>query len=155
VAAPALVAAATSEIPVFGMLGLGAGQSATVHLVLVQPPDPTHPGCRITASFVDARGQVFRDATGKPFEQTFVLRDNVASALTLRSTDILTTGERRKPTRVLLAEPDDGTASDCTCLVATEELSGPRGRTDLSIYGARPPGGGNPPPPPICTATTR
>lgn len=156
VAAPALVFAVTSELPVFGMLGLGRGRAAVLHLVLVHPPNPLHPGCRVTASFVDARGQVFHDRAGNPVEQTFALRDNVAAALTLRAADILATGETRKPIRAVLTDPpDDGTPSDCTCLVATEEIVGASGRTDLSIYGQRPPGGGNPPPPPICTLPTR
>jgi hypothetical protein len=141
---------ADPQLPVFGMLGLARGQDAVLSLVLVHPQGVEHPGCRVTASFVDARGRVLRDAEGVPVQQTFALRDHFAAALTLHSAEVL--GERpRLPIRAVLADaPEDGTPSDCGCLVGTLELVALNGRTDLAIYAQRPPGGGNPPPPPGC-----
>ena len=148
------VPAELSELPAFGMLGLSRGQVAVLNLVLTGPPSAEHPGCHLTASFVDAQGQVFHDAAGRPVQQDFALRPQVAATLQLRAADILGDLERRKSTRVVLAQASDsGLSSDCTCLVATREVVGARGGSSLADVGARPPGGGNPPPPFYCAVT--
>jgi hypothetical protein len=150
-ALPASTYAETAALPMFGMVGIARGQDAVLSLVLVHPPDPDHPGCRVTASFVDARGEVVHDARGNPVQQTFHLRDHVSAALTLRGADVLGT-QLRVPIRAeLKAAPNDGTASDCKCLMATKELVGLDGRTNSHHDGQLPSGGGNPPPPPpVC-----
>jgi hypothetical protein len=149
---PARADELATELPAFGMLGLSRGQVAILNLVLTGPPSAEHPGCHLTASFVDGEGQVLHDAAGRPVQQDFVLRPQIAATLQLRATDVLGDLERRKPTRVILATPPDpNLSSDCRCLVASRETVSSRGKTSLSDYGARPPGGGNPPPPFLCT----
>jgi hypothetical protein len=152
VAGPAQAFAQERELPAFGMVGLARGQTAVLNLVLV---GQSGVGCRVTASFVNASGEVFNDRAGNPVQQTFSLRDNVAAELRLGSADILADGESRKPTRVVLqGPPDDSTPSDCTCLVATREILNSNGRTSISDLAERPGGGGNPPPPPPCVQST-
>src|SRR5262245_14930014 len=62
------------ELPRFGMIGLAQGQIAHLSAVLVEPRDASHPGCRVTASFVNASGLVLRDATGRSVSRTFTLQ---------------------------------------------------------------------------------
>ena len=143
--------AQSSDLPVFGMLGLARGQDAVLSLVLVGTPPPDHPGCRVNASFVDARGEVLRDAHGNPVQRTFELHDNVAAALTLRGAEVLGSQLRLSLRAVLSTPPEESASSDCTCMMATMEMVGTTGRSDLAIHAQRPPGGGNPPPPPACT----
>jgi hypothetical protein len=143
------------DLPAFGMIGLAQRQTAVLNLVLVNPPDDRHPGCRVTASFVDAKGRVFRDRAGNVVEETFVLKPQIAEELVLLSADVLRTDELRRPIRATLSHPpDDGTASDCRCLVATRELVEASGHTSASDVGLPPQDGPNPPPPPpVCTFT--
>jgi hypothetical protein len=149
--------ASAEELPIFGMQGLARGQTATLNLVIVQPPDDDRPACRVTASFVDANGEVLRDAAGNAIEETLTLRPEVAAQLSVEAAEVLGRREQRKSIRpVLVSPPDDGTPSDCTCLVATRETVDSSGRTSASDYGQRPPGGGNPPPPPtLCQPGAR
>jgi hypothetical protein len=146
------------DLPAFGMLGLARGQTAILSLVLVGPPDADHPGCRVTASFVDARGQVFgpREASdrGEIARRTFVLRPQMAEELRLKAADILGAGEQRTPVRAVLAPSDDGNPSDCACLVASRENVEADGRTSVIDVKTRPEGGGNPPPPPTAPCRT-
>jgi hypothetical protein len=136
------------ELPAFGMLGLSRGQVAVLNLVVVGQTTADDPPCQVTASFVDAAGQLFHDAAGQPVQETFLLRPDVAAELRLRAEDILGERERRKSTRAVLSRPaDDRGPSKCPCLMASREILNANGRTVLSDYGQRPPGGGNPPPP--------
>jgi hypothetical protein len=152
ISVPAPAAELATELPAFGMLGLSRGHVVVLNLVLTGPASADHPGCHLTASFVDAEGQVLQDAAGQPVQRDFVLRPQVAATLQLQAADVLGDLERRKPTRAVLATPPDPNLnSDCRCLAALRETVGPRGKTVLSDYGARPHGGGNPPPPFLCT----
>ena len=143
-----------SRLPAFGMIGLAEGQVAILNLVLVDPQDENHPGCRLTASFVDATGQVFSDVRGSAVRRTFTLQPQIATGLRLRSADILATGQLRRSIRAVLTPVPTVTApSDCTCLIASLELVNPDGRTgvlDLGLGngGQVVPGGGNPGPSP-------
>ena len=86
VAAPAW---AQTPVPRFGMTSLAQRQVAALHLVLVEPPDAGHPGCRVTASFVNANGQVFNTRAGKPVRRTVTLQPQIAASFELRSEEIL------------------------------------------------------------------
>jgi hypothetical protein len=136
------------------MVGLAEGQLAILNLVLVNPPDANHPGCRVAASFVDSMGRVFSDATGTPVKRIFTLRPQIAAGLRLRSEDILATGQLRRSIRPVVGPvPNDTQPSDCNCLVTNLELVGANGGTSLTDYGHSPRLDPNPgPPPPICEA---
>jgi hypothetical protein len=144
-------ARAQEQLPALGMIGLAERQTAILNMVLVGPPAENHPGCRVIASFVDARGQVFRDDAGNAVAHSFSLQPQIASWLVLRSPDILAAGQLRQSIRAVLA-PVPGAPSDCSCLVPSVEIVNPDGRTAAylggSDVGMRVPGGGNPPPPP-------
>jgi hypothetical protein len=147
-------ARAQTELPAFGMVGLAAGQRAVLNLVLVASPDTSHPGCRVTASFVDSAGRVFSDAAGTPVRRTFTLRPQIAASIQLLSGDILGSGQQRRSIRPVVAPVRSGGApSDCNCFVSTFEILASNGVTTLADAGHSPRWGPNPPPPPpICEA---
>jgi hypothetical protein len=130
--AAALGAGATARAAAphtFGMVGLARSQTAYLHAVLTRPPDTAHPGCRVTLSFVDARGQVFHDRAGNEVKETFVLRDNVASTLRLRSSDALAAGESRTLMRGVVSYPPETEGrSDCRSIMVVKEIAGVSGR---------------------------
>ena len=145
----ALAAPAFAELPAFGMVRLTRGQTATLHLVLTHEPDKAHPGCHVTASFVDAKGYKLEDAAGKAYSKTFVLEDNVAAELSLPVDEILPAGEDRALVRAALVEtPADGEASNCCALTPLLEIGNAAGSSsDLLL-----PRGPNPPNP-FCLTT--
>ena len=128
VAAPAR---AQAQLPVFGMIGQAEDQVAILNLVLVDPPEASHPGCRVTASFVDAKGQVFSDVWGNPVKKTFTLQPQIATWLRLYPASTLAGQSRRSIRAVLAPVPNATTPSDCRCLTANVELVDPNGRTAL------------------------
>lgn len=148
-------AGAQEQFPAFGMVGLANGQTAVLNLVLTSPLDPNHPGCRVTASFVNSDGDVFFNRNGKQFSEDFTLQPQKAKSFEMNSEDIAD-GQRRRPTRVVLTPPvDDTMPSDCRCVRASREIVNPDGRTTVLDLGfgndsQGPPYGKNPPPPPIC-----
>jgi hypothetical protein len=172
-----------AKFPTFGMIGLAKGQVAILNLVLYEPPADDHPGCQVTASFVDAQGMVFNDLGGNPVEETFTLYPQIASDLKLPAAQILEVGQLRKPIRaVVTAAPSVTenlaaqrssaasaveTPSRCTCLVANVELVNPNGQTTIVDYGkpspqdpinplpSAPTDGAAPPPPPIAPLFAR
>lgn len=129
----------------FGMVGLAQTQSAVLNVVLTTPPDPNQPpdpqrqACHLVLSFMDAQGRPFHDAAGNEVKKMVELRGNVADSLRLRSGDAIPTGQLRAPIRALLSQPPDpAQPSDCVGLVATLEIVGPLGFTQL-LYVAQPP----------------
>lgn len=156
VAAPAR---AQTQPPVFGMIGLAQDQVAILNLVLVDPPEASHPGCQVTASFVDAKGQVFSDVSGNPVKKTFTLQPQIATGLRLYAANILAGQPRRSIRAVLTPVPNPTTSSDCRCLTANVELVDPNGRTALLDNGQVGMGLGPPSPwppggtPPGCALT--
>jgi hypothetical protein len=144
-----LAAPAFAELPAFGMVRLSEGQTATLHLVLTHEPDKAHPGCHVTASFVDAHGQTLKNAAGKPYVEAFVLVDNVAAELSLPVDEILPAGEDRALVRAALREtPGAGEASDCCALTPVLEIGSENGSPSREML----PRGPNPPNP-FCAAT--
>jgi hypothetical protein len=152
VAAVGVVAPVRAAAPhTFGMVGLARLQTAYLHAVLTRPPDPTHPGCRVTLSFVDAHGRLFRDRAGNEVKQTFVLRDNVSSTLRLRSSDALAAGESRTLMRGVVNYPADREGpSDCGSIMVVEEVADQNGHASvIESIGEPCPDAPNPPSP-IC-----
>jgi hypothetical protein len=145
---------AQAQLPAFGMVGLATGQRAVLNLVLVAAPDAGHPGCRVTASFVDSVGRVFNDATGAPVRRTVILRPQIATSIQLLSADILPAGQQRRSIRPVVAPVRTSTApSDCSCFTPSLEILAANGVTTLTTNGHSPRLGPNPPPPPpICEA---
>jgi len=153
VAAPAW---AQTPVPRFGMTSLAQRQVAALHLVLVEPPDAGHPGCRVTASFVNANGQVFNTRAGKPVRRTVTLKPQIAASFELRSEEILASTRTHMLIRAVLTPATSaGATSDCGCLIATAQIRNEDGVTVLSDSGKDPIYRGNPPPPPpgACTAS--
>lgn len=172
-----------ANMPTFGMVGLGKGQVAVLNLVLSEPPADDHPGCQVTASFVDAQGIVFNDLAGNPVKETFTLQPQIASDLKLPAAQILEVGQFRRPIRAvvtaapgatenLAAQRSSATSavetpSRCTCLVANVELVNPNGQTAIVDYGkpsppdpinplpSAPKDGVTPPTPPIAPLFAR
>jgi hypothetical protein len=145
-------AQAQAQLPAFGMVGLTEGQRAVLHLVLVGAPDEAHPGCRVTASFVDSAGRLFDDARGVPVRRTVTLRPQIATSLVLSAEDILQPGQLRRSIRPVVAPVRSaGTPSDCGCFVANLEVLAANGVTAFTDSGHAPKLSPNPPPPPpIC-----
>jgi hypothetical protein len=126
---------ASAQVPTFGMIGLSRGQVAVLNLVLVDQPVPNHPGCRVAASFVDERGQVFVDVKGNPARRLFTLQPQIANALTLTA-DTLNDGKQRRRIRAVVTPASPVTApSNCTCLIVNQEIINPEGLTALVDYG--------------------
>jgi hypothetical protein len=172
-----------AKLPTFGMIGLAKGQVAVLNLVLSEPPAADHPGCQVTASFVDAQGMVFNDLSGNPVKETFTLQPQIASEFKMHAAQVLEVGRLRKPIRaVVTAAPTENlnlaaqrssltsdveTPSRCTCLVANVELVNPTGQTAIVDYGkpnppdpinplpSAPTDGAAPPPPPIAPLFAR
>jgi hypothetical protein len=140
------------EAPPFGMVGLARTQVALLSAVLTHQPDEAHLSCLLTLSFVDARGQVFKDRAGAEVKKAIVLRGNAANGLALRASDILADDEIRKPIRPVVVEATDaGLCSDCRNLALTLELVGSNGITTTLASSLMPPR--DPPPPdPHCLA---
>ena len=146
VAAPA---SAQAPLPRFGMVGLGQGQVASLSVVLVEPRDTSHPGCRVTASFADAKGVVLRNAAGRAFAKTVTLQPQIATSLELPADEILASTQSRGAIRpVLSLSSNAGAATACGCLIATLQLWAENGVTMLFDDGKDPIYRGNPPPPP-------
>jgi hypothetical protein len=117
------------------MIGLSRGQAAVLNLVLAEEPVPNHPGCRVAASIVDERGQVFVDVKGIAARRLFTLQPQIANALTL-SADTLNDGKQRRRIRAVVTPASPVTApSNCTCLVVTQEIVNPDGLTAFVDYG--------------------
>jgi hypothetical protein len=139
--APAQTPAPTSgktELPAFGMIGLAKGQLATLNLVLLEAVTESHPGCQVTASFVDADGSVFNDLAGNPVTETFTLQPQIASELAVHSTQVVPVGKLRTSIRAVLTPPSSPfTPSRCTCLMANLELVNANGQTVVLDYGRR------------------
>jgi hypothetical protein len=77
----------------------------------------------VTASFVDAKGQTLKDASGQPFSEKLVLHDNVAAEVSLPADEILPAGEDSMLFRAALQEtPDPETGSHCCALTLTMEV---------------------------------
>lgn len=150
------------EPPAFGMIGLARGQFAVLSAVLVgppddgtpppddqlPPPDDNRPACRLILAFVGADGRTLVDAAGLPTQKTVALRGGIAGSLMLRATDVLGTGQLRRPIRaVVVGPPDDDAPSDCRGLVATMELVNALGWTEVLYAPAvQPPDPVQPPP---------
>lgn len=131
---------AKKELPAFGMIGLGKGQVAILNLVLFEAPAENHPGCQVTASFVDAEGAVFNDLSGNAVTETFTLQPQVASELALPSAEILAAGQLRTRIRAVLTPvPSLAVPSRCACLMANLELVNANGHTTVLDYGKRNP----------------
>jgi hypothetical protein len=146
-------ARAQAQLPAFGMVGLAAGQRAVLNLVDVGTPDASHPGCRVTASFVDSMGRVLNDAKGVPVRRTVTLRPQVATSIQLLARDILAPGQQRRSIRPVVAPARNSSASGCSCFVPTLEILASNGVTTLTDSGHAPKLSPNPPPPPpICEA---
>jgi hypothetical protein len=152
-AAPGLAATLQLEPRNPGMFGVARGQTAVWNAVLTEPVAAGHPGCRVTLSFVDDKGEVLHDAAGSEVMRTLHLRDNVADALTLRANDVLARGEQRKSIRPVLSDaPDSNICSDCRSLVLTLEVVKSNGvMVMVDAMGPRDP----PPPDPHCDPLTR
>ena len=144
-----LMAAAplSAELPAYGMMTVGRRQTAVLHAVLTHQPSADHPGCRLTASFVDAQGDTLTNAAGLPIQASWVLKDNVAASLSLRAADVLGDLEARKLVRPAVLEDTAAGASDCCALTLTVEVSSSFGGTSLVAYPRFPN-----PPSPICLA---
>ena len=155
---------AKSELPAFGMIGLAKGQVAILNLVLSEAAEENHPGCQVTASFVDAEGAVFNNPAGNPIMETFTLEPRIAADLRLPAVQILAEGQVRTSIRAVLAPaPNIATPSRCSCLIASLELVNPNGQTTILDYGtprssqgdttnpipSPPKDGATPPPPPL------
>jgi hypothetical protein len=146
-----LMAAAplSAELPAYGMMTVGRRQTAVLHAVLTHQPSADHPGCRLTASFVDAKGDTLKNAAGLPIQASWVLRDNVAASLSLRAADVLGDLEARKLVRAAVLEDTASGASDCCALTLTMEVSNSLGGPSLVAYPRSPN-----PPNPLCTVQT-
>jgi hypothetical protein len=146
IAAPA---SAQAPLPRFGMVGLAQGQVASLSMVLVEPRDASHPGCRVTASFVDAKGIVLRNSAGRSFAKTVTLQPQIAAALEMPANQVLASTQARGAIRAVLSPAATaGAATACGCLIATVELRAANGVTMLFDEGKDPIFRGNPPPPP-------
>jgi hypothetical protein len=141
------------EPPAFGMVGLARTQTAVLSVVVTPvpddgapPPDPDDSRrCRMVLSFVGGNGEAFHDAAGNEVSRLVTLRGRAAASLTLRAQDVLTGTQLRTPIRPVLAPPpDDSVPSDCRRLVATLEIVGPLGATQI-LY-SPPPDDQAPPP---------
>jgi len=153
--AAALVAAMTAalpagaELPAPGMMTVREGDLTVLHAVSTHEPSPEHPGCRITASFVDARGETLQDRTGNPIQASFVLRDNVAASLRLPVAQVLQ-GQPQRLVRAKVSEDTGAGDSNCCALTLTVERSNAtRGTSELIL--PRAPN----PPSPVCVDLTR
>lgn len=145
----ALAAPTFAELPAFGMVPLTQGQTATLHLVLTHEPDTGHPGCQVTASFVDAKGETLADAAGTPYSETFVLMGHTAAELSLPVDEILPAGKGRALVRAAIVEASGaGAASDCCALTPVLEIGNANGSVSDLIL----PRGPNPPSP-FCVTT--
>jgi hypothetical protein len=140
-----------AERTAFGMVGLARTQTAVLNVVLSPVPEDGSPppdddrSCRVVLSFVGASGEPFHDAAGNEIKKMVTLRRQVAGSLTLRSQDVLTGTQVRAPIRAVLTPvPNDGAPAACRRLVATLEIVGPLGATQL-LY--TPPPDDNQPPP--------
>jgi hypothetical protein len=146
-AALAAAAPALAELPAYGMVPVSGRQTAVLHAVLTHEPSLDHPGCWVTASFVDARGDTLKDRAGNEITASWVLRDNVAQALPVRGADVLGEGERRTLIRAAVREtPNPGSSSDCCALTLTLEIRNSTGATADLILPRQPN-----PPAPICS----
>jgi hypothetical protein len=126
------------------MMTVREGDSAVLHAVLTHDPSADHPGCRLTASFVDARGATLRDRAGSPIQASFVLRNNVAASLRLPVAQVLR-GEPQRLVRAKVRENSGAGASNCCALTLTVEVSNAaRGTSDVIL--PRSPN----PPSPLC-----
>jgi hypothetical protein len=104
-------------------------------MVITDQPAANHPGCQVTASFVDERGRVFLDSKGRAASGRFTLKPQIANTLTL-SADMLTDGRQRRRIRAVVALASTiGAPSNCTCFIGTQELVNQDGRTALVDYG--------------------
>ena len=134
------------EAPPFGMVGLARTQVALLSAVLTHQPDEAHLSCLLTLSFVDAKGQIFKDRSGAEVKKAVVLKGNVANGLALRASDILADDEIRKPIRPVIVEAaEPSLCSDCRQLALTLELVNSNGITSTVAMAAMPPR--DPPPP--------
>ena len=138
-AAALATAPARAELPAFGMVQLSARQSAVMHAVLTHTPSADHPGCWITASFVDAMGNTFKDATGKEITAKWLLKDNVAQSLTVQASDILGTQTRKLIRAAVHETPDAGAESNCCALTLTLEIRNANGSTRAAAGPRGPP----------------
>jgi hypothetical protein len=128
--------------PRFGIVGLARGQTAVINAVLGEPPDDNRPACLLVLSFVGADGRTLAGAGGRESRKVVALRGNVAASLSVRAADVLDEGQLRLPIRAVLGNPpDDGVPSDCRGLLASVEIVGPLGHTQLYV----PPDPGHPP----------
>lgn len=145
----------------FGMVGLARTQMAVLNAVLAVPiPNDGRSSCRLVLSFVDGQGRPFHDASGSEVSKLIELRGGAADSIRLRAADVLLDGQLRIPIRAVVTPvpndgspvpedgtpvpddgipvpddgipvPNDGVPSDCTGLVATLEIVGPLGATQL------------------------
>ena len=146
---------AQTPLPRFGMLSLAQRQVAALHLVLVEPPDAGHPGCRVTMSFAAANGQVLKNRAGRPIKKTVTLPPQIAATLELPAKEILASTRTHMSFRAVLAPAADARAAlECGCMIATAQIRNEDGVTLLSDSGKDPIYRGNPPPPPgACMAS--
>jgi hypothetical protein len=144
----------------FGMVGLARTQTAILNVVLVtHPPDDGRSACRMVLSFVDGQGRPFHDAAGNEVRKSVDLRGGGADSLGLRAGDILGAAHLRIPVRAVIIPvsddgvptpddgiptpddgnptPDDGMPSTCKRVVASLEIVGPVGATQL-LYAPTP-----------------
>jgi len=143
----------------FGMVGLAQTQTAILNVVLVPPPDDGRAACRLVLSFVDGQGRPFHDARGDEIRKRVELSGGGSDSLRLRAGDILGAGRLRTAVRAVIIPvpddgvptpddgiptpddgnptPDDGMPSTCTRVVASLEIVGPQGATQL-LYAPTP-----------------
>jgi hypothetical protein len=120
---PALASDVLELEPPPGMMTVGRSQEIILGAVLTQPQDPDHEGCWLTASLVDASGNVVSNLAGIQQKKRFVLRGNVADELSVRTNEILAPGQIRKALRWMVEKtPDRGVVSFCCSLVISEEI---------------------------------
>jgi hypothetical protein len=117
------VAPALAELPAYGMMTVARTETAVLYAVLTHQPSAQHPGCRLTASFVDAQGKTLRDRAGRLIKASWVLRGNVAASLPLRAADVLASTQSRRLVRAAVREDLAGGASNCCALTLTLEIS--------------------------------
>jgi hypothetical protein len=146
----AMTAAAFAELPAFGMTTVARRQRAVMHGVLTDPPAAGVPGCQVEASFVDAQGDVFRDAAGNPIRAQWDLAGSVAQSLSLRMADVLPDDQPRALIRAAVRETTVPPSPACCSLTLTLEImNGGGGVTSLAL-----PRWPNPPSP-ICVLEVR
>jgi len=118
----------------FGMVGVARDQGVVLNVVMANPPDDSHPGCRLVLSFVGADGRTLVNPSRTEITKLVTLRGSAAERLAFRAADVMPENQLRLPIRAVLGNPpDDGTPSDCTGMVATLELVAPNGWTTLSF----------------------